>query len=317
MVEKGKRVRIRSIEEEVMFKSHMQCCVCKDRGVHIHHLNGDSTNTVEDNLVFLCFAHHEEAERKSPLSRKLTSGVIRKYRDLHYQSIENERRRVLGLIDQPIQVLTENALVAASLTASILLEINKMEAEYYATPQRERADVLGRLGIYAEHTNHRIALAVMQVLSSASHLTRSGMTEGDGLVINSVAYNFFPRGCDAERHEQTRELANLCIDAGNSIVYDAAIHLRDLRVALPGLTLLKFIHREGVNWKIPGLVEDVSGAFDWLEATMSRPGRDDLGIALEMVKFYRTKLGENDLTYPVFPEMVMSAIEPRKVIRRV
>ena len=118
----------------------MQCCVCQVRGVHIHHLDGRPAKTTEDNLAFLCFAHHDEAERTSSLSRKLTPGVIRRYRDLHYQAIFSERRRVLGLMDQPLQGLTENALVAASLTASILLEVNRVEAEYYDVSKRERAE---------------------------------------------------------------------------------------------------------------------------------------------------------------------------------
>ncbi|MFT3885718.1 MAG: hypothetical protein QM724_09890 [Flavobacteriales bacterium] len=271
-------------------------------------MDGDSSNTVEDNLAFLCFAHHEEAERTSPLIRKLTPGVIRRYRSLHYQAIANERKKVVGLMDQPIHGLTEGALIEASLTATILLDVIKIEAEYYATSRTERADVLSKLGIYADYTNYRVALAVLQLLSSVSHMTRSGSSEEHTGVISSLVYNFFPSAHGGAHEEQIRALAKLCIDAGNSIVYDAVIHLRDLRVALPGLTVLKFIHRQGVHRKMQALVEDVSEAFDWLEASMSRPDRDDLGVAMDMIKFYRTDLEDDDLSYPMFPLNVMNAI---------
>ncbi len=309
MAKKAKRVRSRPIEDEVIHKSNLQCCVCKMRGDHLHHLDGDPSNTVEDNLAFLCFDHHEQAERKSSLRKGLSPGVIRKYREEHYQAIQMEKERLARLMDQPIKGLTESALVNASLTALLLLEVNKVEAEYFTVPKEERADVLGRLGIYAEHSNNRIALAVMQLLSSLAHLTRSGLTEGDGTVISSIVIEFFPRGEDAQHHEQTREIAKLCIDAGNSIVYDATIHLSKLRVALPGLTILKFVHRQGVRCAMPELVEDVAKTFDWLEASMKRPERHDLDVAMEMIRFYRNELDDNNLSYPIFPPSVMRAID--------
>lgn len=218
---------------------------------------------------------------------------------------------MVRLMDEPIEGLSEGALVNASLTASILLEINKVGWEYFTVPKEERADALGRLSIYSEHSNNRIALAVMQLLSSVAHLTRSGLTEADGVAISAVALEFFPSGRDAQKHEQAREIAKLCIDAGSSIVYDAVIHLRDLRVALPGLTLLKFVHLQGVEWKIPGLAEDVAAAFDKLEADMRRPERNDLNVAMEMIRFYRQELDDNNLSHPIFPPTVMRAIDPR------
>jgi 5-methylcytosine-specific restriction endonuclease McrA len=48
---------------EVMFLSDRTCCVCRDpkRKTEIHHIDGDPTNNMLDNLAVICKDCHSDA----------------------------------------------------------------------------------------------------------------------------------------------------------------------------------------------------------------------------------------------------------------
>jgi hypothetical protein len=48
-------------------KNGRMCCVCKAYGIglHLHHIDGDNSNTVDDNLAVLCVADHDAHHRPS------------------------------------------------------------------------------------------------------------------------------------------------------------------------------------------------------------------------------------------------------------
>ncbi|MCC6186112.1 MAG: HNH endonuclease, partial [Chitinophagaceae bacterium] len=89
-IEKRKKIPD-AIAASVMFKSDLKCCICSNKGDHIHHLDGNRNNNSIENLALLCFSHHDSASIKNSLSRKLSKDVIIKYRTLHYSVIEIER----------------------------------------------------------------------------------------------------------------------------------------------------------------------------------------------------------------------------------
>lgn len=47
------------------------CCVCKNRGlgVHLHHIDGNSANTIDENLAVLCVRDHDLHHRPSSYSK--------------------------------------------------------------------------------------------------------------------------------------------------------------------------------------------------------------------------------------------------------
>ena len=103
MATKKKRVKIPpATEAEVMFKSDLQCCICQQKGDHIHHLDSDPSNNNIDNLALLCFKHHDEATITGSLSKKLSRQTILNYREHHYKVIEFARQRQLGTFDSPV-----------------------------------------------------------------------------------------------------------------------------------------------------------------------------------------------------------------------
>ena len=48
-------------------KNAYRCCVCKQRGIglHLHHIDGDSSNTVDENIAVLCVQDHDLHHRPS------------------------------------------------------------------------------------------------------------------------------------------------------------------------------------------------------------------------------------------------------------
>jgi hypothetical protein len=81
----------KSIETDVLIASRRRCCLCvflknrdEDRPGQIAHLNRDPSDSRFDNLVFLCFEHHEEYDRRPSQSKALLASEVRKYRDQLY-----------------------------------------------------------------------------------------------------------------------------------------------------------------------------------------------------------------------------------------
>lgn len=52
-------------KERLLQANAFRCCVCKRRslGFHIHHIDGDSSNTVDENLAVLCVEDHDRHHR--------------------------------------------------------------------------------------------------------------------------------------------------------------------------------------------------------------------------------------------------------------
>lgn len=78
----------KQIETEVLIRCKRRCAVCYGLNLdtsiqkgQIAHLDKDSANSELDNLVFLCFNHHDEYDSRTSQSKGLTEGEIRHFRD--------------------------------------------------------------------------------------------------------------------------------------------------------------------------------------------------------------------------------------------
>src|SRR3954471_17323844 len=71
--------------DAVLYQADLLCCICETRGQHIHHIDNDPSNNAFDNLVLLCFAHHDEVTTRGGLQRRLTPSLLRKYRSALYR----------------------------------------------------------------------------------------------------------------------------------------------------------------------------------------------------------------------------------------
>jgi hypothetical protein len=138
-------------------------------------------------------------------------------------------------------------------------------------------------------------------LESAAQLTSAKMPSDIASSIYSLVLTFFPSSYDNDEKERI-ENGKQCIYIGYILAYDAFIHLDNFRVAEYGLSIFKFIYREGKRKGMPELVKSVLKQYKELEQTLDRPERHDLVNAKELVKIFKEDLETGDFSFPVLPE---------------
>lgn len=85
-----------AVQTAVLVKSRRRCCACfgldRDTGLkngQIAHVDQNSTNNKEDNLVFLCLNHHDQYDSRTRQSKNLTEAEIRHFLGEFTQVIQN------------------------------------------------------------------------------------------------------------------------------------------------------------------------------------------------------------------------------------
>ena len=66
---------------DILIANRHACCVCGDPGVQIHHINGDPSDNVHENLAVLCLPHHDKATSPPGLSASLKPEQIHRYKE--------------------------------------------------------------------------------------------------------------------------------------------------------------------------------------------------------------------------------------------
>ncbi|MGQ3014186.1 MAG: HNH endonuclease [Flavobacteriales bacterium] len=297
---------------QVVYKANRKCCVCKSPGKQIHHLNGDTTDNVMNNLAYLCLDCHDEAEKKGGLSRKLSPETIILYRDQLYKQIEQERKQAIGYFSTNVPQLSSEDLLVATKNALIILELEKIKERYYNADWSVRKDIINELGIYVNQSNSRIAFEVFSFLDMVTISTRDRMPLSVIQAVHSKVLSFYPYTFESD--EEANELRTQIIYMGFNIAYDASIYLKDYKAVMYGLNLIKFAHkRAGKNNVI--IDRKVNEIYNDLEQTLQRPERNDLVQMLELTRAFRDDLKNSSLTFPVLPEHLMDILNKEEKVR--
>jgi hypothetical protein len=81
-------------QRNVVLKSRRRCCLCfwltgkgEVQKGQIAHLDGNNENASEDNLVFLCFDHHDEYDGTPRLAKGLRPGEVKHWRTELYKEM--------------------------------------------------------------------------------------------------------------------------------------------------------------------------------------------------------------------------------------
>jgi hypothetical protein len=89
----------RGIETQVLVSSRRRCCLCVflkgDHAVRkgqIAHINQNRRDARLENLVWLCFDHHDEYDGTTSQARGLTNREVKSYRDKMYAQYANDGR---------------------------------------------------------------------------------------------------------------------------------------------------------------------------------------------------------------------------------
>jgi len=132
------RVKIpHKTEVKVLVKNKHICCVCRElrssQEVQIHHINGNPSNNIQDNLAVLCVYHHNLANiglKKGEIGsgKKITPDEVKKYKSDWERRVESEinvkRKIIPSYRRKQLEVLYE-------------FEISKRKNEILALLQKE------------------------------------------------------------------------------------------------------------------------------------------------------------------------------------
>jgi hypothetical protein len=100
-------------EAATLLSSRRRCCICfglnRDTSLkqgQIAHLDGNSANSIEDNLAFLCFDHHDRYDSTTSQSKNFTLMEVKQFRAELYAEIDLAFRTEVrfgnaqGVVDQ-------------------------------------------------------------------------------------------------------------------------------------------------------------------------------------------------------------------------
>jgi len=86
-----------AIETELLTGSRRSCALCfglnndsREKSGQIAHLNGNRSDNRIENLVWLCFEHHDRFDSTTSQSKNFTIGEVRAYRDRLYSTRARE-----------------------------------------------------------------------------------------------------------------------------------------------------------------------------------------------------------------------------------
>jgi hypothetical protein len=96
--------------------------------------------------------------------------------------------------------------------------------------------------------------------------------------------------------EKIIELGDFCINIAYGMIYDAAIYLKDYKILMDGLTILKYIYRKGNKANLSTLIDKVDKTY--------------LNISLDFVRVFKEDIKAGPLTYPPLPEHLHKIIYP-------
>lgn len=134
---KNQRIEIpEEVAARVLFISDRTCCVCREprKPVQIHHVDEDSSNSVEANLAVLCFDCHHLTQIRGGFDRKLDARQVILYRDDWYVVVERRRHGPDNQIEVQlpaqswVQGLTQVRLEQKSVRLSYL-QVNENDDE--------------------------------------------------------------------------------------------------------------------------------------------------------------------------------------------
>jgi len=77
---------------QVQFLSDRTCCICRipNRGIQVHHIDGNESNNDIDNLAVLCLECHCKTQIKGGFVRRLTPDVVKLYNKSWRDIVENK-----------------------------------------------------------------------------------------------------------------------------------------------------------------------------------------------------------------------------------
>ncbi len=293
---------------DIMFWSNRQCCVDQKPGVHIHHLDENPSNNDIDNLALLCFECHDEASKRGGLSRRLSPGVIKRYREEHYKKINTTRSH--HLVNTKKQ--SYNDTLNASIEGYVLVELAKIKAEYFESVSMDRNSILKKMAAFKEFNFPSICFELYKFLERISYETRSGLPFKMIETIVNLIEDYFPEKHEGITKSELEEIGKLSIQIAFGIIYDTSIYSHKYYSMSLGYDLLQFINEVSISINSSDLKNSLSLILENLESTLNRSGREDLDIAKHIFYSYKKHIIEGDFQPPIFNNEIRLLMDNEK-----
>jgi len=226
---------------------------------------------------------------------------------------KKKNRREIDTFHYPIDQLTSEDLVIAAKNAQLILKLDEAQGVVLKGAWKEISEFLRDFSQYHRHTNPLLAYELFQLLLDVVEYSRRGIDDETAHRVYNIIERFLPQFKLKEPWEEKQllELCDTCCEIANSLMYDAAIYLKDhLSIISEGLLILKHIHEEGTYYKLAAIKKKVQFAYDEIELTLHRPGRqEELAPALELVRCFRTDLDNHGYYPDNLPKYLFNALK--------
>lgn len=299
------------IADGVMFRADLLCCVCENRGEQIHHIDNNPSNNNLDNLVLLCFKHHDEVTRQGGLSRRLSPSLLKNYRTSLYRKVE--AKRDLPKIEESSSAngqLDEAQLFQLMLDAVSIREIQKISRKVDLDEDEKTLEAIYEISSYVESSGIRARREILETLDSIASRDRLRMSPDVARAVAHVTYDTLPIRnlrfpsktpiSDAEF-----ELMEYGLAIGLSLSYDGALYIKDIKVVDAGGELLWKILRYARINNHKALQQRALDDFDTAEDGAKRGGDTD---AVELLQLYREHGLSGDWRNPIYGERLLERI---------
>jgi hypothetical protein len=285
-------------ENDVMYSSDRLCCIDKKKGVHIHHVDGNPSNNEFNNLALLCFDCHDEATKTGSLSKKLSPGTIIKYRTYHYEVVSKTRQANLDKLTPKTTHPSYLDNLNLAIQANVLIEIAKIRAEYESSAEIDRTYIIQKLNAFHKYAFPRVSAELFEFLIQVSYGVRAGMSLHALFTVNSLMMDYFPPHGEKVTKVQMETVAKLAIEIAYGIIYDTSIYTSKYHSMKIGYDILQRIYMVGEDTKNASIKNDVVNSLNEIRKNLSRPERNDLGLAILMLETYDKHIQEKNHFQP-------------------
>jgi hypothetical protein len=236
------KVRIaipKAVADQVIFDADMSCCVCRERGHHIHHIDEDPSNNDLNNLALLCFKHHDEVTATGGLARRLTPSLVAKYRDHWCREVKSRRER------EGVGKSLDDLYFRAAFDAQSCVEVRKLRPRIELAEWEHVPPLLDELAALVSPLATRARIEAIRCLSHLAIMTRHKMPVPIAEAVGDLAEECLDLKCfflpgeepPARISPLEEELFDYGLEIFGSLIHDGDKYLDNLLVVERGCQL--------------------------------------------------------------------------------
>ncbi len=207
----GRKAITREIETNILTKSRRQCCLCVfldgDNSVkngQLAHIDHNSSNSREDNLVYLCLEHHNQYDSVYRQSKKITSSEVKYYKSSLYKKLGTGDRewkitiegslnsfpnsKIVELLEQFKKVTKDPTIVIKEIAqGSVVLRMaGKLNSYQLLKQMHEEGDLSDALGVRVQKVQLKKVVDLVEMINLSEQHMMHGEFKSAIMMLNKV-----------------------------------------------------------------------------------------------------------------------------------